>query len=128
MNSRGKLNSIILRIQILTNRITDLSRLNSFCNRCDFVFFPRPTIQTINQFLNILGPELRSVIKDMIGLDVMISRVKSLYKVFDAIDFDLFCEDNVENWNLFLKEFNLEVLRVEEECKLFIDWCFNNLS
>jgi len=74
-----------------------------------------------------LGPELRSVIKDMIGLDVMISRVKSLYKVFDAIDFDLFCEDNVENWNLFLKEFNLEVLRVEEECKLFIDWCFNNL-
>lgn len=63
----------------------------------------------------------------MIGLDVMISRVKSLYKVFDAIDFDLFCEDNVENWNLFLKEFNLEVLRVEEECKIFIDWCFNNL-
>lgn len=63
----------------------------------------------------------------MIGLDVMISRVKSLYKVFDAIDFDLFCEDNVENWNLFLKEFHLEVLRVEEECKLFIDWCFNNL-
>lgn len=77
--------------------------------------------------MKILGPELRSVIKDMIGLDVMISRVKSLYKVFDAIDFDLFCEDNVENWNLFLKEFNLEVLRVEEECKLFIDWCFNNL-
>jgi len=74
-----------------------------------------------------LGPELRSVIKDMIGLDVMISRVKSLYKVFDAIDFDLFCEDNVENWNLFLKEFHFEVLRVEEECKLFIDWCFNNL-
>jgi len=63
----------------------------------------------------------------MIGLDVMISRVKSLYKVFDAIDFDLFCEDNVENWNLFLKEFYLEALRVEEECKLFIDWCFNNL-
>lgn len=74
-----------------------------------------------------MGPELRSVIKDMIGLDVMISRVKSLYKVFDAIDFDLFCEDNVENWNLFLKEFHFEVLRVEEECKLFIDWCFNNL-
>lgn len=63
----------------------------------------------------------------MIGLDVMISRVKSLYKVFDAIDFDLFCEDNVENWNLFLKEFYLEALRVEDECKLFIDWCFNNL-
>ncbi|VVC32081.1 Dynein heavy chain, domain-2,Dynein heavy chain domain,Dynein heavy chain, domain-1,Dynein heavy chain, P- [Cinara cedri] len=84
-------------------------------------------VATINQFLSILGPELRSIIKDMIGLDVMISRVKSLYKVFDAIDFDLFCEDNIENWNLFLKEFKLEVLRVEEECKIFIDWCFNNL-
>jgi len=94
----------------------------------DFVFVCVVTpIQTISQFLNVLGPELRSIIKDMIGLDVMISRVKSLYKVFDAIDFDLFCEDNVENWNLFLKEFHLEVLRVEEECKLFIDWCFDNL-
>ncbi|XP_050548556.1 uncharacterized protein LOC126910232 [Daktulosphaira vitifoliae] len=84
-------------------------------------------VEKISQFLIILGPELRSAIKDMISLDVMISRVNYLYKVFDGIDFDLFCEDNVENWNLFIKEFNIEVIKVEDECKLFIDDSFNNL-
>ena len=86
------------------------------------------TIASVLQdFHNIFGAELKSIINDPAQIDAIVKRVGILIKPIKNTGFNIFSEFNRENWEATMNWFNAQVVSLENEAKVFIDECFRVL-
>lgn len=78
----------------------------------------------LQDFHNIFGPRLKSIISDPAQIDTIIKRVDRLITPIQEADFNIFDEFNKENWEATMTWFNEEVRFLENEARFFIDECF----
>ncbi|XP_026670097.1 dynein heavy chain 10, axonemal [Ceratina calcarata] len=78
----------------------------------------------LQDFHNIFGPNLKSIISDPAQIDTIIKRVDRLIVPFLEADFNIFDEFNKDNWEATMTLFYEEVHFLENEAKFFIDECF----
>lgn len=81
----------------------------------------------LQDFYNIFGAELKSIINDPARIDAIKKRVDELLMPIQNADFNVFTEFNKENWDATMDWFYLEVTSLENEAKYFIDECFTVL-
>lgn len=78
----------------------------------------------LQDFYNIFGPHLKSIISDPAQIDTIIKRVDRLTTPILEADFNIFDEYNHDNWEATMIWFLEEVRFLENEAKFFIDECF----
>lgn len=94
---------------------------------------PRPYLdppilaQVIQEFYNIFGPELKSIISDPGQIDAVVKRVEALTQPIEEADFDIFSPEFAEHWDAIMAGFNQEVVLLENEAKYFINDSFTLL-
>lgn len=94
---------------------------------------PRPHLdlpilaQVIQEFYNIFGPELKSIISDPGQIDAVVKRVEALTQPIEEADFDIFSPEFAEHWDAIMAGFNQEVVLLENEAKYFINDSFTLL-
>lgn len=81
----------------------------------------------IQEFNNIFGPELRSMVVDPQKIDNVAKRVERLVIQIESTDFDIFSENHKENWEAIVGFFYKEVHKLELEGVNFIDQSFKTL-
>lgn len=81
----------------------------------------------LQDFYNIFGPELKSIINDPAQIDAIIKRVEKLIVPLQTADFNVFTKFNKENWEATMSWFYVEVGNLENEAKFYIDDCFTVL-
>lgn len=81
----------------------------------------------LQDFHNIFGPYLKSIISDPAQIDTVIKRVDRLVVPILNADYNIFDEFNKENWEATLSLFFEEVHFLENEAKFFLDECFHVL-
>nr|XP_034180267.1 dynein heavy chain 10, axonemal [Osmia lignaria] len=81
----------------------------------------------LQDFYNIFGPHLKSIISDPAQIDTIIKRVDRLITPILEADFNIFDEYNRDNWEATMIWFLEEVHFLENEAKFFIDECFMTL-
>lgn len=81
----------------------------------------------LQDFHNIFGPHLKSIISDPAQIDTVIKRVDRLVLPILNADYNIFDEFNKENWEATLSLFFEEVHFLENEAKFFLDECFHVL-
>lgn len=81
----------------------------------------------LQDFHNIFGPYLKSIISDPAQIDTVIKRVDRLVMPILNADYNIFDEFNKENWEATLSLFFEEVYFLENEAKFFLDECFHVL-
>ncbi|KAK1133358.1 hypothetical protein K0M31_011173 [Melipona bicolor] len=81
----------------------------------------------LQDFHNIFGPELKSIISDPAQIDTVVKRVDRLILPILEADYNVFDEYNQENWEATISLFFEEVHFLENEAKFFIDECFLTL-
>ncbi|XP_078523750.1 dynein axonemal heavy chain 10 isoform X2 [Lissotriton helveticus] len=85
------------------------------------------TLQILEEFYNIFGPELKAVTGDPKRIDDVIRRVDGLVIPMQTLTFDPFNIKYSNRWKAVMDNFNFEVLAIEEEAKNFIDESFKTL-
>lgn len=96
--------------------------------------------QVLEQFQNILGPELKgnshlhhfliavaAVTGDSHKIDEVLQRVEEMIHSIESVPFDLFDKRRQTSWETVMTRFNETVSQIEEMTKQFIDASFNNL-
>ncbi|XP_049762425.1 dynein axonemal heavy chain 10-like [Schistocerca cancellata] len=83
--------------------------------------------KVLQDFQNIYGPELKSIISDPAQIDAVVKRVEALVVPIEEVDFDIFSDKNEVNWQDIMTSFYKEVELLENEAKYFIDECFKIL-
>ncbi|XP_022902554.2 dynein axonemal heavy chain 10 [Onthophagus taurus] len=83
--------------------------------------------EIIDQFSNIFGAELKSILNDPQRIDSVVRRVTHLVNAIETADFDVFRESSKENWDAVMGYFYKEVRILEREAVTFIDQCFKTL-
>ncbi|CAL7939587.1 unnamed protein product [Xylocopa violacea] len=78
----------------------------------------------LQDFHNIFGDYLKSIISDPAQIDTIIKRVDRLMTPILEADYNIFDEFNKENWEATMSLFYEEVHYLENEAKFFIDECF----
>ena len=78
----------------------------------------------LQDFYNIFGADLKSIINDPAQIDAIVKRVGKLIVPIQESDFNIFSEFNRENWEATMNWFNTQVVSLENEAKVFIDECF----
>nr|XP_031841739.1 dynein heavy chain 10, axonemal [Nomia melanderi] len=78
----------------------------------------------LEDFYNIFGPYLKSIISDPAQIDTIIKRVGRLVLPIQDADFNVYDEFNRENWEATMSLFYEEVRFLENEARFFIDECF----
>ncbi|KZC13452.1 Dynein heavy chain 10, axonemal [Dufourea novaeangliae] len=78
----------------------------------------------LQDFYNIFGPYLKSIISDPAQIDTIIKRVSRLILPIQDADFNVYDEFNKENWEATISLFYEEVRFLENEARFFIDECF----
>ncbi|XP_076299607.1 uncharacterized protein LOC143218359 [Lasioglossum baleicum] len=78
----------------------------------------------LQDFYNIFGPYLKSIISDPAQIDTIIKRVARLILPIEDADFNIYDEFNKENWEATMSLFYEEVRFLENEARFFIDECF----
>ncbi|XP_020287511.1 dynein-1-alpha heavy chain, flagellar inner arm I1 complex-like [Pseudomyrmex gracilis] len=78
----------------------------------------------LQDFYNIFGSELKSIINDPAQIDAVVKRVDALVVPIESADFDVFNVFNKENWEALTKWFYEEVTYLEDQAKFYIDECF----
>lgn len=78
----------------------------------------------LQDFYNIFGPHLKSIISDPAQIDTIMKRVGRLIVPIQEADFNIFDEFNRDNWEATMGWFNEEVRFLENEARFFIDECF----
>lgn len=78
----------------------------------------------LQDFYNIFGAQLKSIINDPAQIDAIVKRVGKLIIPIQESDFNIFSEFNRENWDATMNWFDIEVVSLENEAKVFIDECF----
>ncbi|XP_037090995.1 dynein heavy chain 10, axonemal-like [Pollicipes pollicipes] len=81
----------------------------------------------LEEFNNILCPDLRAVTSDPHRMDDVKQRVKNLVVPFEAVAFDIFSIRLHHMWQGVMDRFGTEVLRIESEAKKFLDESFRAL-
>jgi len=81
-------------------------------------------IEVLQDFHNIFGPYLKSIINDPAQIDAVVKRVNALLTPIQEADFDLFDMFNKENWQAMTAWFYQEVSYLEDQAKFYIDECF----
>lgn len=84
-------------------------------------------VQVIQEFYNIFGPELKSIISDPGQIDAVVKRVETLTQPIEEADFDIFSHEFKEHWDAIMAGFNQEVVSLENEAKYFINDSFTLL-
>lgn len=78
----------------------------------------------LQDFYNIFGPNLKSIINDPAQIDAVIKRVDALVVPIEEADFDIFNVFNKENWEALTAWFYEQVTFLEDQAKFYIDECF----
>lgn len=78
----------------------------------------------LQDFYNIFGPDLKSIINDPAQIDAVIKRVDALVVPIEEADFDIFNVFNKENWEALTAWFYEQVTFLEDQAKFYIDECF----
>lgn len=78
----------------------------------------------VEDFYNIFGAELKSIINDPTQIDAIVKRVGKLTLPIQEADFNIFSEFNRENWEATMNWFKTQVTILESDAKIFIDECF----
>lgn len=78
----------------------------------------------LQDFYNIFGPDLKSIINDPAQIDAVIKRVGALVVPIEGADFDVFNAFNKENWEALTTWFYEQVTFLEDQAKFYIDECF----
>lgn len=81
----------------------------------------------LQDFYNIFGADLKSIINDPAQIDTVVKRVDALVTPIEQADFDIFNVYNKENWEAMTAWFYEEVSFLEDQAKFYIDECFNVL-
>lgn len=81
----------------------------------------------MQEFYNIFGPELKTIISDPAQIDAVVKRVEGLTKPIEKTDFDIFSHEFKEHWEAIMTGFNQEVILLENQAKYFIDESFTLL-
>ncbi|KAJ3602265.1 hypothetical protein NHX12_030024 [Muraenolepis orangiensis] len=91
----------------------------SICQDLDYV------LQTLEEFSNIFGPELKAVTGDPKRIDDVLRRVGRLAVPIQEVTFLPFSILNRSSWNVIMQDFNTKAF--EEEAISFIDQSFKKL-
>jgi len=83
--------------------------------------------QVLEDFYNILGPELKAVTGDSQGIDDVLRRVDALVVPLEQVPFDIFDRRFQASWEAVMHRFNEEVGQIEEATKTFINESFKKL-
>jgi dynein heavy chain len=83
--------------------------------------------QVLEDFHNILGPELKGVTGDSQGIDEVLSRVDGLVVPLETIPFDIFDRRFEASWKAVMQRFEDDVTKIEEATKTFINESFKKL-
>jgi len=78
----------------------------------------------LQDFYNIFGPDLKSIINDPAQIDTVIKRVDALVVPIEEADFDIFNVFNKEDWEALTAWFYEQVTFLEDQAKFYIDECF----
>lgn len=78
----------------------------------------------LQDFYNIFGPDLKSIINDPAQIDAVIKRIDALVVPIEEADFDIFNVFNKENWEALTAWFYEQVTFLEDQAKFYIDECF----
>lgn len=81
----------------------------------------------LQDFYNIFGADLKSIIDDPAQIDTVVKRVDALMVPIEQADFDVFNVFNREDWQAMTAWFYEEVSFLEDQAKFYIDECFNAL-
>ncbi|GAB1860436.1 Dynein heavy chain 10, axonemal [Camponotus japonicus] len=81
----------------------------------------------LQDFYNIFGPDLKSIINDPAQIDAVVKRVDALVVPIEEADFDIFNVFNKENWEAMTAWFYEQVTYLEDQAKFYIDECFTVL-
>lgn len=81
----------------------------------------------LQDFYNIFGSDLKSIINDPAQIDAVVKRVDALVVPIEEADFDIFNVFNKENWEAMTTWFYEEVSYLEDQAKFYIDECFSVL-
>ena len=84
-------------------------------------------LQTIEEFHNIFGPELKAVTGDPDRIEGVLMRVDSLVLNIETVRFDPYNPSNRHEWKNVMGRFQREVKLIEEEANSFIDESFQSL-
>uniref|UniRef100_A0AAY4CET6 Dynein heavy chain tail domain-containing protein n=1 Tax=Denticeps clupeoides TaxID=299321 RepID=A0AAY4CET6_9TELE len=84
-------------------------------------------LQTVEEFYNIFGPELKAVTGDPKRIDEVLHRVDSLVVPIEEINFDPFSIRKMGSWKMVMQDFITEVQAIEGEAMNFIDQSFKAL-
>lgn len=78
----------------------------------------------LQDFYNIFGPDLKSIINEPAQIDTVVKRVDALIVPIEKADFDVFNVFNKENWEALTAWFYEQVTFLEDQAKFYIDECF----
>lgn len=81
----------------------------------------------MQEFYNIFGAELKTIISDPAQIDAVVKRVEGLTRPIEKADFDIFSYEFKEHWEQIMAGFNQEVVSLENQAKYFIDESFTLL-
>ncbi|CAL1680177.1 unnamed protein product [Lasius platythorax] len=84
-------------------------------------------VGVLQDFYNIFGPDLKSIINDPAQIDAVVKRVDALVVPIEEADFDIFNVFNKENWEAMTAWFYEQVTYLEDQAKFYIDECFTVL-
>ncbi|CAL8343019.1 unnamed protein product [Lota lota] len=84
-------------------------------------------LQTLEEFSNIFGPELKAVTGDPKRIDDVLRRVDRLVVPIQEVSFDPFSTQKRTPWNIIMRDFDTKVMDFEEEAISFIDQSFKKL-
>jgi dynein heavy chain, axonemal len=83
--------------------------------------------QVLEDFHNILGPELKAVTGDSQAIDKVLEQVNDLVRPLETIPFDVFDRRFETSWMAVMNQFDEDVAKIEEATKTFINDSFKNL-
>jgi len=83
--------------------------------------------QVLEDFNNILGPELKAVTGDSQGIDDVLRRVEGLVVPLETVPFDIFDRRFQASWEAVMHRFNEDVAKIEDATKTFINESFKKL-
>uniref|UniRef100_A0A2C9JWZ0 AAA+ ATPase domain-containing protein n=1 Tax=Biomphalaria glabrata TaxID=6526 RepID=A0A2C9JWZ0_BIOGL len=83
--------------------------------------------EVLEEFYNIFGPELKAVTGDPGRIEEVLLRVDKLVEPFEHMAFDPFSLKDSVQWERLIKNFDQEVVEIENEAKSFIDESFQSL-
>ncbi|KAK2902109.1 hypothetical protein Q8A73_011855 [Channa argus] len=83
--------------------------------------------QTLEEFYNIFGPEVKGVTGKLKLIDEVLYRVDSLVLPIEKVSFNPFNISKKNSWGLVMQEFATTVQAIDEEAINFIDESFDTL-